>query len=88
MKRLVINCLCLCLSLMLIYVNGITTFASEAIKDEIYQPFSINEIQQKLKEINVKDNEEFADSNIQKSIIKDSKSLSSIQSQENQPPIA
>ncbi|WP_166432549.1 carboxypeptidase-like regulatory domain-containing protein [Lacrimispora amygdalina] len=66
----------------------LTVFAAEIAKDEIYPPFSINKVQQQIKEIKVENDIKFSDSNVEKSIIQDSKLLSGIQSQENQSPIA
>ena len=88
MKKLIINCISLCMSMFLVSSACLTVFAAEITKDEIYPPFSINKVQQQIKEIKVENDIKFSDSNVEKSIIQDSKSLSGIQSQENQPPIA
>jgi hypothetical protein len=79
----------LCLSL--VYSIGIHAIASEVVKDEVPPPFSITKIQHQLNEISINSNEvllNVKDVNIQESMVNDSKVLSNIQSQENQPPVA
>lgn len=75
----------LCLSL--VYSIG-SASASEIVKDDIPSPLSITEIQHQLSEIPLNNNELLSNVKIQESIINDSKVLPTIQSQENQPPVA
>ena len=86
--KLISKIVSLSLSIIIFYTASITAYASEIVKDEITSPFSISEIQKNLKEITIDNNKKIIDSNIQKSIIENSVSISNIQSQENNSPIA
>lgn len=44
MKKLIINCITLCMSIFLVSTACLTVFAAEIAKDEIYPPFSINKV--------------------------------------------
>lgn len=88
MKKLVVCCMSIVLSVILVYTSGIIAFAAEVTQDEVYPPFSINEIQQQLNEISIANDEEFSDSKIEESIIEDSKVLVDNLSMDNQPPVA
>ncbi len=66
MKKLIINCITLCMSIFLVSTACLTVFAAEIAKDEIYPPFSINKVQQQIKEIKVENDIKFSDSNVEK----------------------